>query len=148
MTRKLLLMFGLLLLLLAAGVMTASGQGEGEDTQVPIITTATNTVGVGTYVAAEAYAVPAGEDAAAQPVQAFILPYGITPNMHVATVEDFAQPEPAVEGFTFEWGLEAPEGSAAELVQGTVALFLADVEGQYTLSLTATDANGNSGTTT
>jgi len=150
MMRKPFFALAVLLLLLAFGVLTASGQGDsaGEAGQVPIITTATNTVGVGTYVAAEAYAVPAGEDVAAQPVQAFILPYGITPDMAVTTLADFVQPEPAVEGFTFDWALEAPEGSAAELTPGTVAIFMADVEGQYVLSLTATDADGNSGATT
>ena len=148
MRRKLFFAFGTLALLLAAGVLSAGAQGDGEFPEVPVITTATNTVGLGTYVAAEAYAVPAGEDPAAQPVQAFILPYAIHPNLQGAAFEDFEQPEPAVEGFTFEWSLEAPEGSAAELTQGTVAIFLADVEGQYALTLTATDADGNSGSTT
>ncbi len=147
MSRKLFFTIGSLLLLLALGVWGASGQGGQEFEEVPIITTATNVVGTGTYVAAEAYAVPAGEDPEEQPVQAFILPYGITPNMHIETIEDFVQPEPAVEGFTFEWSLEAPEGSEAELIDGPVAIFMADVEGQYVLTLTATDENGNSGTT-
>lgn len=149
MRRKLFFALGTLVLL-AGGVLTVSAQGDGDGAfpEVPVITTATNTVGVGTYVAAEAYAVPAGEDPAAQPVQAFILPYAIHPNLQGGAFEDFEQPEPAVEGFTFEWSLEAPEGSAAELTQGTVAIFMADVEGQYALTLTATDANGNSGSTT
>jgi hypothetical protein len=104
-------------------------------------------VGVGTYVAAEAYGVAAGEDPAEQPAQALILPYGIYPNMEIESVEDFVQPAPAVEGFTFAWSLEAPDGSAAELVDGTVAIFMADVEGEYVLTLEVTDANGNVGTT-
>ena len=151
MVRKVLLLMGLLLLLMAFGVYGASGQdGEKDDqfSEVLIFTTATDAVGVGTYVAGEAYAVPAGEDPAAQPVQALILPYGIYPNMHVEVIEDFQQPEPAVEGFTFEWSLKAPEGSSTELIQGTVAIFMADVEGQYELTLKATDANGNSGEAT
>jgi hypothetical protein len=44
----------------------------------------------------------------------------------------------------FDWRLEAPDGSSAELLANdTVAVFLADVEGQYVLSLTATDEAGN-----
>lgn len=150
MRRKLLFAVGTLVLLLAAGVLSVSGQGDGDSQfpETPVITTATNTVGIGTYVAAEAYAVPAGEDPAAEPVEAFILPYAIHPNLQGASFADFEQPEPTVEGFTFEWSLEAPEGSAAELTQGNVAIFMADVEGQYLLTLTATDADGNSGSTT
>jgi hypothetical protein len=141
--RKLLLVVGFLTLLLAAGVWSASGQdGEGQFPQVPIVTTATNSVGLGSYVAAEAYAVAAGEDPAAAPMQAIILPYGIYPDMHVEAIEDFVQPEPAVEGFTFEWSLAAPEGSAAEVMQGTVAIFMTDVEGTYALTLTATADDG------
>jgi hypothetical protein len=77
-----------------------------------------------------------------------ILPYGIYPSMEVENVEDFVQPDPAVEGFTFEWSLEAPDGSAAELISGTVAIFMADVEGEYVLTLHITDPNGNEGETT
>ncbi len=148
MSRKVFISVGSLLLLLALGVWGASGQGGEQFEEMPIVTTATDVVGVGTYVAGEAYAVPAGENPDEQPVQAFIFPYGITPNMHVQTIEDFVQPEPAVEGFTFEWSLQTPAGSQAELIEGTVAIWLADVEGEYVLSLTATDENGNSGTTT
>lgn len=151
MRSKPLFALGMLLLLLAAGVMSVSGQGDGEGgdlPETPLITTATNTVGLGTLVAAEAYAVPAGEDPAAEPVQAFILPYAIHPNLQGVPFDEFEQPDPAVEGFTFEWSLEAPEGSQAELASGTVASFVADVEGQYVLSLTATDDAGNSGTNT
>ncbi len=151
MSRKLLVIVGIVLLSLAVGVWTANGQdGGGKDqfTEVPIVTTATDSVGLGTYVAAEAYAVAAGEDPETQPVQALILPYGITPDMEVETIEDFQQPDPPVTGFTFEWSLEAPEGSAAELITGTVAIFMADVEGRYDLTLTATDESGNSGSTT
>ena len=151
MTRKILLMIGFVLLLLAVGVWTASGQEgggqEGQFEEVPIITTATSSVGVGTYVAAEAYAIPAGEDPAAQPIQPFILPYGITPDMAVQKIEDFVQPQPTVEGFTWEWSLKAPDGSQAQLITGNVAIFMADVEGEYDLTLTATDANGNSAST-
>jgi hypothetical protein len=151
MRSKPLFALGMLLLLLAAGVMSVSGQGDGEGgdlPETPLITTATNTVGLGTLVAAEAYAVPAGEDPATEPVQAFILPYAIHPNLQGVPFEEFEQPDPAVEGFTFEWSLEAPEGSQAELSSGTVASFVTDVEGQYVLSLTATDEAGNSGTNT
>ena len=151
MMRKLLLLVGLVLLLMAFGVYGVSGQdGETDDpfSEVPITTSATEAVGIGSYVAGEAYAVAAGEDPAEQPVQALILPYGIYPNMHVEVIEDFQQPEPAVEGFTFDWSLTAPEGSSAELIEGPVAIFMADVEGQYQLTLTATDANGNSGEAT
>jgi hypothetical protein len=146
---RVLFVLGSVLLLLAIGVWGVSGQGDGEDQfeEVPITTTATDSVGVGSYVAAEAYAVPAGEDPAEQPVQPFIFPYGIYPALHIQMIEDFEQPDPAVEGFEFEWSLEAPEGSATELISGTVAIFQADVGGEYVLSLTATDADGNSGTT-
>jgi len=140
--RKAFVAAGVLLLLLASGVLVAIGQGGEEPEEVPIFTTASRVVGAGTYVAAEAYAVPAGEDPEAEPMQALILPYGITPNMKVYAIEDFVQPAPAVEGFTFDWELEAPDGSAAELIEGTVAIFLADVEGEYLLTLTATDAAG------
>jgi len=148
---KLFVALGSFLLLLAIGALGVSGQGgEGEDQfeQVPITTNATDVVGIGDFVAGEAYAVAAGEDPAAEPLQAFILPYGIYPDMHVQVIEDFVQPEPAVEGFTFEWSLTAPEGSNAQLTSGTVAIFQTDVEGQYDLTLTASDANGNTGSAT
>jgi hypothetical protein len=148
MTRKVLLIIGFILLLLAVGVWTASGQEgggqEGQFAEVPIITTATSAVGVGTYVAAEAYAIPAGQDPTQQPIQPFILPYGITPEMALQKIEDFVQPKPTVEGFTWEWSLKAPDGSKAQLITGNVAIFMADIAGDYELSLTATDANGNS----
>lgn len=116
--------------------------------QVHIVTTATNVVGVGSYVAAEAYALPAGEDPAAQPPQAFIFPYAIYPDMLVEDIADFDAAAQTyrikAEGFTFEWNLEAPEGSAAALAESDgVVVFMADVEGTYTLSLTATDEAGN-----
>jgi hypothetical protein len=149
MTRKFLLMTGSVLLLLslvlAVGVLNVSGQEEGG---VPIVTTANNVVGVGTYVAAQAFAIPAGSDPSTAPVQAMILPYSINHDMQLMSVADFVQPDPLVDGFTFEWSLTAPEGSAAQLTSGNVALFMADIEGQYDLTLTATDANGNSGQTT
>ena len=149
MTRKFLLMAGsvllLLALVLAVGVVNVSGQEEGG---YPIITTANNVVGVGSYVAAQAFALPAGTDPAAEPVTAMILPYGITPDAALMSAADFVQPDPLVDGFTFEWSLTAPDGSSAELISGNVSLFMADIEGQYDLTLTATDADGNSGETT
>lgn len=152
MTKKFLVTIGgaclLVALVLVSGVMSVSGQGGDPFEPVPIITSATDSVGIGSYVAAEAYAVAAGEDPEAQPVQAYIFPYGIYPAMQVTAIEDFVQPDPAVEGFTFEWSLTAPEGSAADVMQGTVGIFMADVEGQYDLTLTATDADGNAGTAT
>jgi len=156
MSRKIVLAVGGVLVLLAVflgwGVMDVRGQGGDDNPEdqfepVPIFTTATDSVGIGTYVAAEAFATPAGEDPAEQPPVAYILPYAIHPNMGLETIEDFVQPEPVVEGFTFEWSLEAPEESASELISGTVAIFLADVEGKYVLTLTATDANGNAAET-
>lgn len=145
---KRLFIVGIVLLVMGMTAYAVYGQDNPEFEEVHIVTTATDSVGVGTYVAAEVYAVPAGEDPAEQPVQAIILPYGIYPNMLVENIEDFEQPAPAVEGFTFEWSLELPEGSNAELIDGTVAIFMADVEGEYNLTLTATDANGNSAETT
>lgn len=148
MSRKAIFVIAVGALLMVLGVMGVNGQDGGQFEQVPIITTATNAVGIGSYVAAEAYAAPAGEDPSAEPVQAIILPYGIYPNMHVETIEDFVQPAPTIEGFTFEWNLVVPDGSAATLTSGNVAIFMADIEGRYELTLTATDANGNSGETT
>ena len=146
MSRKHLFVFGVTLLLLALAAVVASAQ---EEEGTPIVTTATNAVGVGTYVAAQQYATPAGEDPAAQPVKAIILPYGIYPDMMVFDIADFLQPAPLVEGFTFEWGLAVPDGSSATLLaDGPVAIFLADVKGDYALTLKATDAAGNVGETT
>jgi hypothetical protein len=138
---------GLILLLLTTATIVV-GQGGGEPAEVPITTSASRVVGVGSYVAAEAYGVAAGEDPAEEPAQAIIMPYGIYPNMHVNVIEDFVQPEPAVEGFTFAWSLEPAEGSAAELIEGNVAIFQADVAGEYLLTLTATDPDGNEAETT
>lgn len=136
--------------LLAVGIWGASGQDGGEEgfPETLIRTSANNVVGIGDYVAAEAYGLAAGEDAAEEPAQAIIFPYGIYPNMHVEVIEDFVQPEPAVEGFTFAWSLVAPDGSSAELIDGTVAIFQADVEGRYELTLMITDPNGNEAETT
>ncbi|GAB4574632.1 MAG: hypothetical protein Kow0077_22180 [Anaerolineae bacterium] len=147
-SRKLFVALCVVATLLTFGALVAVGQGGEEFEEVHIFTTASRVVGVGTYVAGEAYAVPPGEDPAEQPLQAFIFPYAIYPNMLIENIEDFVQPEPAVEGFTFEWSLEAPEGSAAELITGPVAIFKADVAGEYLLTLTATDAAGNVGETT
>lgn len=121
----------------------------GEFEEVLISTTATNVVGVGSYVAAEPYAVPAGEDPAEEPLQAFIMPYGIYPNMHVADISEFDYMAQSyrieVEGFTFSWALTAPEGSSAELLNDYLGLFMADVAGEYVLTLTAADEVGNVG---
>ncbi len=137
----------------ATGEATAEGTGEvGPNVPVSeieerlIYTTGMHVVGIGEYVAAERYAVAAGADPAAQPAHGFILPYAIHPNMHIADLGEF-EPPAALEGtedMTFEWALEAPEGSSAELlVNDTVAVFQADVEGEYTLTLNVTDAAGN-----
>ncbi len=142
-SRKILLAIATGLLLLVTGVVIAVGQGGQEFEPRPIVTTASQAVGVGTYVAAEAYGIPAGEDPAEQPAQAIILPYGIYPDMGLQDIADFVQPESAAEGFTFEWSLVPPEDSATELISGNVAIFMADVAGIYELTLTATDANGN-----
>jgi len=137
------------LLLLAMSAISVSGQEPEDQFETsPIRTNATDAVGIGSYVAGQAYAVPAGEDPAEQPVQAIILPYGIYPDMHVDMIEDFEQPAPTVEGFTFEWSFLAEDGSEAELIDGNVAIFLADIEGVYELTLTATDENGNVGEST
>jgi len=145
MSHKSLFAVGSMLLLLALAAWGAAGQEQIP--QMPIVTTASNVVGIGTYVAAQAYAIPAGQDPATQPVQAIILPYGIYPNMMVENIEDFQEPAALVEGFTFTWNLTVPAGSAAELGGETVAHWLADVEGQYVLTLTATDEAGNTATT-
>jgi hypothetical protein len=150
MLRKFPVIIGCLLLLLAAGALTVNGQdGDDQFEEVLIRTSATDVVGLGDYIAGEAYAVAPGEDPAAQPMQALILPYAIYPSMGIATIDDFQQPDPAVEGFTFAWSLTPPEGSAAALLQeGAVAIFQTDIEGQYDLTLTATDADGNTAETT
>ncbi len=124
----------------------AAGVPVSEIEQVLIRTSGMHVVGIGEYVAAERYAVAAGEDPAEQPAHAFILPFAIYPNMHIATIEDFEPPAPleGTEEMTFEWTLESPAGSNAELVVNeTVAVFQADAEGEYILTLNATDAAGN-----
>jgi hypothetical protein len=98
------------------------------------ITTASTAVGVNTYVAAEAFAIAVEEG---EPM-VYILPYGIYPDMHVTDIAEFEQPAGA-EGFTFTWSLDHGE----LLADGIVAIFMADMEGQYTLTLTATDDAGN-----
>jgi hypothetical protein len=111
---------------------------------MPIVTTASDVVGIGTYVAVEAFALE-GEEAPS----AIVLPYGIYPDKHVEDIAEFEGPESAAEGFTFEWSLATPEGSEAELtLSGGVAIFLADVGGDYSLTLSATDEEGNTGETT
>lgn len=139
----------------AAQPQRASGDGTPISAfeTVPVVTSANSVVGVGSYAAAEAYAIPAGEDPAAEPVQAIVMPYAIHPNMHVEDLEGF---EPAAQsyrievgGFEFEWSLETPDGSGARLEAGDgVARWQADVAGDYVLTLTATDEAGNSGTDT
>jgi hypothetical protein len=114
-----------------------------DDIHFPIYTTATDVVGVGTYVAGQAFAVPAGRDPEVQPMQAVIIPYGLYPNLELESIEDFEQPEELMpEGWTYEWAFTAAEGSASELMNSPVAIFMADVEGEYTLTLTVTDADG------
>jgi hypothetical protein len=145
MSRRALLIITLGLVMTGVGFWSASGQDGGQFEEVLITTGATDAVGVGDYVAAQAFGFPATEE---EPVQTIILPYGIYPDMHVAAIEDFTQPEPLTEDLTFEWSLTAPEGSSAELITGNVAIFRADVEGAYDLTLTATDAEGNTGEAT
>jgi hypothetical protein len=138
MTRKVLLVLAIVMLLSAALWVVGAQEEEGH----PIVTTASDVVGVGTYVAAEALAT-AGSEEHPEP-SVYILPYGIHPNMHVMDIMEFEQPAPLTEDFTFEWTLDG-----ADLVaDGTVAIFLADVEGKYELTLTATDADGNVGEAT
>jgi len=132
MSRKVLLL-GVVIVLLGAGLWIIGAQ---EEEAHPIITTASSTVGVGTYVAAEAFALPGSEEEPAP--TAYILPYAIYINTGLMSVEEFVQPEP-LEGFTFAWSLEG----ADLLVDGPVAIFMAESAGQYTLTLTATDEAGN-----
>lgn len=131
----------------------ASGDGTpiSEIDEVPVLTTSNDVAGVGYYSAAEPYAIPAGDDPETEPVQAIIMPYAIYPNMEVESLEEFDASaydyHVDVEGFTFEWSLETPEGSNAELLtDGGVARWELDVPGDFVLTLTATDADGNSGT--
>jgi hypothetical protein len=99
-------------------------------------------------VAAEPYARIVGEDEEAT-LHAFIMPYGIYPDMQVYDIEEFDYEDQAykreAEGFRFEWGLEVPEGSNARLLKDHLALFLTDIPGEYILSLIAFDEAGNSG---
>lgn len=137
------------LFMVSVGTYTALGQDPEEQFEPNLIrTNANDAVGIGSYVAAQAYAVPAGENPEEQPVQVHILPYGIYPDMHVEMIEDFVQPEPTVDDITFEWSFVAADDSEAELIDGNVAIFQADVEGVYELTLTATDANENVGEST
>ena len=114
---------------------------------VPVTTSATNVVGVGSYVAAEPYARIVGEEEEAS-VRAFIMPYGIYPDMHVYNIEAFNYEEQNYkresEGFRYQWALEVPEGSNARLLKDHLALFLTDIPGEYVLSLVAFDESGNS----
>lgn len=111
-----------------------------------IRTSGMHMVGIGDYVAAERYGIAAGSDPAAQPAKALIMPYAIYPNMHLEAIEDFEPPAPldGTDAMEFEWSLEPPEGSSAELFfDETVAVFKADVEGEYLLTLSMTDEAGN-----
>jgi hypothetical protein len=119
-------------------------QGPQEFSPQPIIAASTDVTGVGTYVAGQAFAL-AGEEG----IQAIILPYGITPNSDLQDITALEAPEPLVEGYTFAWSLATPEGSQATLGEsGDVAYFLADVDGTFALTLTATNEEGVSGETT
>ena len=138
MSRKILVILAIVMLLSAA-IWIVSAQEEAGH---PLFTTASDVVGVGTYVAGEAYGI-AGEEG----LNAIILPYSIHPSMHVTNVEEFQQPVPLTEGITYEWTLDGPEG-ADLIVEGPVAIFMAEEEGKYELTLTATDAEGNVGETT
>ena len=145
MIRKTIIFAGAFLLVAALLLGPGAARGQDGDDAPPALTTASGAVGVGSYVAAEAYGIAAGEDAEAQPAQAIILPASVR---GVAAPTDYVQLESAAPDFTFAWELAAPEGSAAELMPGNVAIFQADVEGVYTLTLTATDPAGNTATTT
>lgn len=131
----------------------ASGGGTAiaEIDTVSIVTSANSVVGVGAAAAAEPYAIPAGEDPEAEPLQALVMPYAIYPDMHVESLEAF-DPEAQsyridVEGFEFKWSLDRPEGSRARLLtSGGVARWQTDVPGAYTLTLEATDATGSTAT--
>jgi predicted CXXCH cytochrome family protein len=91
-----------------------------------------------------------GEGEEDTPAQAFIKPYGIYPDSHVLDIAEFEQPDPFLgEGWTYTWSLAVPEGSAAELLaHGPVAIFMADVEGQYDLTLAVVDPEGFEAETT
>jgi hypothetical protein len=132
--------------LLVFGSLVANSQ-EGDE-ELHIVTNASEAVGIGNYVAAEAFGIAAGEDPAEKPALAVVLPYGIYPAMHLTAIEAFVQPESSAPDFTFAWELTVPEGSNASLLQdGVVAIFQADVAGIYELKLSATDANGNAAET-
>ncbi|MFC1960514.1 hypothetical protein ACFLYO_07380, partial [Chloroflexota bacterium] len=76
--KRLTLLTILMVVILAATSSLVLAQEEEQ--HHPIFTTASNTVGVGTYVAAQAYGVagvPATDDAEAQPAVAIVMPYGI-----------------------------------------------------------------------
>ena len=140
MTRKVLLIAAVLMIMAAASLMMVSAQ---EEEGHPIITTNNEVVGVGTYVAHRAFAEAAGEDPAEAPAEAYILAYTVHANMHVMELAEMEQPAPLAEGFTYEWSLVAPEGSAAALMGDTVQYFMTDVQGRYDLTLVVTDENGN-----
>ena len=78
MSRKILVILAIVMLLSAA-IWIVSAQEEAGH---PLFTTASDVVGVGTYVAGEAYGI-AGEEG----LNAIILPYSIHPSMHVTNVE-------------------------------------------------------------
>ncbi|HOA23813.1 MAG TPA: multiheme c-type cytochrome [Aggregatilineales bacterium] len=130
---------------------SGSGTALSEISTVPVVTTASDVVGVGAVVAAEPYAIPAGDDPEVEPPQAFVMPYAITPDMQVESLEAFDPQAQSyrieVEGFKFEWSLQPPDGSNARLLtDGGVARWQTDVPGAYVLTLRATDSNGNTAT--
>jgi len=134
MSRKVIVVLCLVVMVLGAGLWVVGAQ---EEEGHPIVTTASSVVGVGTYVAAQPLAVAGSEEAPA-PIT-HILPYSIYPDMMVMSIEEFVQPAPLVEGFTFTWSLEG----GTLVGEGPVAIFLAETEGQYTLTLNVTDEAGN-----
>jgi cytochrome c1 len=128
----------------ASPAPSAQPLGPQEFNPPPIIAASTDVTGVGTFVAAQAFAL-AGEEE----IQALILPYGISPNSDLQDIAALEVPEPLVEGYAFAWSLSTPEGSQAILGEsGDVAYFLADVEGTFALTLKATDEEGLSAETT
>lgn len=133
---------------------TESPQSEPTDEPAPtgpqefaltkLTTTSLDVIGVGSYAAAQPFAL-AGEEGP----EAVVLPYSIAPNDGVDDPAAFEGPPALQEDYTFTWSLVAPEASSAALLEsGAVAYWLADVPGAYALTLEAQDAEGNSGTAT
>lgn len=134
-------------LVVAAALVVSTGLVLAqEEEHHPIVTTASRSVGVGTYVAAQAYGVPgvpASDDAEEQPAVAIVMPYGIYPDMMVMDLAEFVQPDPIVEGWEFTWSVVDPDGEAVDLAaDGQVVVFLAEAEGAYEVTLAAVDPDG------